>query len=349
MCKRIIYILILQLFITTPFIAQDVVFTNLGSNPLYTSGALTGSFNGKYRVGTGIRKQWIGISKDALYNTKSIFADMKINTVKNDFFSFGILLMDDISGSKRIKLGIASGLLSMSYSKHLYNNKYTGQNQYLTFGFQVGYGKRYFDGGSYLFGVQFDKSKQQVDPDTPTGESLLNSRLYPDINTGLMYYISGKYSSFYLGANIKHINKPNISLLKDNISDIYQLYTGIVGGEFSINRNISLLPSTILNVQESFLNIIIGSSLRYQYISKENNAFRIGVWARLPNSITGIFLESISFSTGFEFNQFELNINYDITVSELNNTIGHRGAFELSLAYVWGDIPKNTPINCPKF
>jgi len=349
MVKKTLSILILNTFILFQLIGQDVVFTRFNSNPLNTSGALTGSFNGKYRVGTSIRRQWISLSKGSLYSTKTVFADMKFNVVKNDYFSVGLLLLDDISGSRSIKLGVASGLLSMSYSKHLYSNKYSSQNQYLVFGIQAGYGKRYFDTGNYLFGIQFNKNSQKVDPDILPGEPLLNSRLYPDINMGLMYYITGKNNSFYVGGDIKHLNKPNISLLENGLSKIYMLYTGIIGGGFFINRNISLLPSAMINLQGPFSLLTLGTSLRYKYRSAENNAFRVGIWAKLANSINGIILGDIAFSTGFEFKKFEIGLSYDITVSKLANTVGNRGAFELSVAYIWGDTPKNTPINCPRF
>ncbi len=342
------FILIIFFFYLSGIYSQDAVFTRFNSNPLYTSATLTGAFNGKYRVGTSIRRQWENIVEGSSYSTKTVFADTRFNFTKKDYFSLGIIFWDDISGANRLKLGSASGLLGISYAKHLYQNKFKEQNQYLVFGIQFGYGKRYFSTGNYIFGIQFDKSTQSVNPDIPNGEPILNSRFYPDINSGLMYYISNKQNSFYIGANIKHINKANISLLKTNDFRLYSLYSGIIGAEISLNKNISMLPSAIYNLQGPFRLLILGSSIRFRYFN-EYNAFRIGAWAKLPNSLNGILLSEISFSTGFEYNRFEIGISYDITVSKLSNITGHRGAFELSLIYKWGDNPKNTPVNCPRF
>ena len=342
------FIFIISFFFLANIYSQDAVFTRFNSNPLYTSAALTGAFNGKYRVGTSIRRQWINIVDGSLYSTKTVFADKRFNFIKNDYLSLGILFWDDLAGSNQIKLGSASGLLSISYAKHLYQNKYNGQNQYLVFGIQFGYGKRYFSNGDYLFGIQFDKNTQAVNPDIPNSEPLLNSRLYPDINSGLMYYISNRQNSFYIGANIKHINKANISLLKTSDFRLYRLYFGIIGGEITLNKNISMLPSAIFNLQGPHTLLVIGSSIRYRYFN-ENNAFRIGVWAKLPNSLNGILLSEISLATGFEYNHYEIGISYDITVSKLINITGHRGAFELTFIYKWGSNPRNTPINCPRF
>ena len=342
------FILIISSFLLTNIYSQDAVFTRLNSNPQYTSAALTGAFNGKYRIGTSIRRQWVNIVEGSLYSTKTVFADTRFNFTKNDYFSLGVLFGDDLAGSNQIMLGSASGLLSISYAKHLYHNKYKGQNQYLVFGIQFGYGKRYFNNGNYLFGIQFDKNTQTINADIHNGEPVLNSRLYPDINSGLMYYFSSKLNSFYIGANVKHINKANISLLKTSDFRLYSLYTGIIGGEISINRNISILPSAMFNLQGSHNLLILGSSTRYRYFN-ESNAFRIGAWIKLVNSLQGIILSEISFSTGFEYNRIEIGTSYDITVSKLIDITGYRGAFELSLIYKWGSNPKNTPINCPRF
>jgi type IX secretion system PorP/SprF family membrane protein len=187
---------------------QDAVFSQFYHNPISTNSALTGVFNGKNRVGTIYRNQWYSVEPNASLTTTDLFYDSKINVLKNDFLGIGIMLFDDRAGLAEIAK--THGYLNLAYSKHLYNNKYRELNQYLVFGAQFGYGVTYLKSSGFLFGSQFDKLSETVDPSLPSGENLLTSKVYPDINTGLVWYYTSRKSTLYLGVAVSHFNSPDI-------------------------------------------------------------------------------------------------------------------------------------------
>lgn len=343
---KFIKINILLLIFSTSLIGQDALFSQFYHNPLHTNPAFTGIFNSKYRIGSSIRKQ-ANIYQGIAYNSKSIFADLRYNIVKKDYISIGFIMIDDHAGLQ--KIGKSNGYLSISYSKHLAHNKYSHTNQYLVLGIQTGFGKTYIGGDDFLFGIQFDKTSENVDPTIPNGENDYASILYPDINLGLMWYYSNRYNSVYVGFGLQHINSPNISYFPNSVDKLPTRTSMILGGEINIAKGLSLLPASYTNIQGANFQSLIGANFRYEYDNLEENAFRIGLWSRISNSIENITFSDLIISSIVEFNRIEIGFSYDITMSNLNLINDRKGAFEISLIYTWGENPKYNPINCPKF
>ncbi len=327
--------------------SQDAVFSQFYHNPPTANPALTGVFNGKNRAGTILRNQWYSVVPNASLTTTNIFYDLRLNILNDDYLGIGAMVFDDRSGLA--KIGKTHGYLNLSYSKHLTGDKYRGTDQYLVFGTQFGYGITYLDNSGFLFGSQFNKNTEVVDPDIISGENLLSSKLYPDINMGLMWYFTGKTSSYYVSGAISHLNRPDISLVDGSVDKLKMRYSGLVGGEFETGNGISLLPSLFFNMQGQIIQSIIGSNIRYEYFRDDKNAFRIGLWARLTNSLSGIEIPDLIFSSIIEINDLEIGLSYDITISNLNYINGYKGAFELSLIYVWGKSPDRNSLTCPRF
>lgn len=342
-------ILIILFFLFFNLIAsgQDAIFSQFYHNPLSTNSALTGIFNGKARVGTSLRSQWYNITPNASFNTKSLYGDLRFNILGDDYFSVGAIIMDDNAGINNI--GNLYGHLSLSYSKHLFSDKYSKKTQYLIFGFQVGFGKSYFSDGQFLFGTHFNKFTEKLDKNLNSGEMPLVSRLYPNLNAGLLWYITGRKGSIYLGGNMQHLNRPNVSLIKGGTSKLFMRYTINIGGEIVLENGFSLLPAFNINMQDPFVQTVLGSFIRYEYYKSDRNAFRIGAWTRISNELEGMSFTDIIFSTILEFNKFELGLSYDVSISEMNRINDYKGAFEISLIYIWGDIPVYQSVNCPRF
>jgi len=342
-----IFIYFIFFFSSSILIGQDNVFSQFYHSPLYTNSALTGAFKGKYRIGTIIRRQWSSIGPNISFNSKNIFGDLRINLSDQDYFSIGFIVNDDNAGLT--KIGKFNGYLSLSYAKQLFENKYSGKKQYLVFGVQTGYGKTYFDDGNYLFGIQFDKVKELVNPNIPNNESPFGSQSYLDINSGLMWYISGRKNSFYVGINTSHLNSPNISLIENGSSKLFLRYSSIIGGEIFLDKGLSVLPSIFISSQGSYIQGIIGSSIRYEYYNLEENAFRFGLWTRATNSLVNTPFTDIIVSSIVEFNKLEIGFSYDISISNLHRINNYKGALEISIIYIWGNNPKRVPILCPRF
>ncbi len=346
---KIVKIIIVFVFVLNAVFSnsQDAVFSQFYHNPPSANPALTGIFNGKNRAGTILRNQWYSVVPNASLTATNIFYDLRLNILNDDYLGIGVMVFDDKSGVA--KIGKTHGYLNLSYSKRLTGDKYRGTNQYLVFGAQFGYGIAYLDNSGFLFGSQFNKNTEVVEPGIESGENLSGSKLYPDINMGLMWYGAGRRNSYYLGGAVSHLNMPDISLIDGSVDKLKMRYSGMLGGEFGLGNGISLLPSLFFNMQGQIIQSVIGSHIRYEYFRGDENAVRLGLWMRLTNSVSGIEIPGLIFSSIIEFNNIEIGLSYDVTLSNLNYIDGYKGAFELSLIYIWGKNPRRTPILCPRF
>ncbi len=344
MKKTIAVILFLFSIVITR--AQDVIFSQFYNTPHITNGAFTGLFGNKYRVGTNLKSQWYNIQNPG-FNTISVFGDMRFSAFKNDYFSAGITLLNDNTGVGN--LNYSYGQLSFSYFKNLHISRYSERTHYLLLGTQIGYGNRYFGKNNFLFGIQFDKDKQVYDPDIPNGENLLNSKSYLNMNLGLAYYFTDKRGSFYVGMNVAHVNSPDISLLQNVSYKLRPRFSGILGGDLNLNKGFALLPALFFNLQGAHKHFLLGSHLRYEYHERDNNAFRIGGWFRLSDSVDSFEVSGIVLSSVLEFNHLNIGLSYDFSTSSIRKIEHYNNSFELSVIYKWGEIPIRHVISCPRF
>ncbi|HHH53181.1 MAG TPA: type IX secretion system membrane protein PorP/SprF, partial [Bacteroidetes bacterium] len=293
--KRFIYIMIFLLFMGFAY-GQDMTFSQFYHNPSATNPALSVVFNGQQRAGTSIKRQWFTIEKSKYLSLTNAFYNYKFNIIKDDYLSLGGAFFDaGINGYNQ-----TTGFLSIAYSKRLRYDKYSGKSQYLIYGIQAGVGKTYLNDG-FIFGSQFDKIKEIPDIGLPSGEYLLDSKIFPDINMGLLWYSTGKNNSVYFGMGAHHINKPDVSLIQNNQSKLKTKYSILMGGEIDVMENINLLPSFYFNLQGPLYQFIAGANIRYEYEESDHNAFRIGIWSRLTNSIEKLTFSDMIFSSVLEF------------------------------------------------
>ncbi len=339
-------LIIILLFFNAIYVkGQDVVFSQFYNTPLFTNSAFTGLFEERMRVGTSLRTQWYNIGNS--FNTFSVFGDMRFNAFGNDYFSVGATLLNDNTGNGN--LHYSYGQFSLSYSKNLHVSKYTRKSHYILLGTQAGYGNRYFGKNPFSFGSQFDKTKQEFDPNIPNGENLISGKVHFNINLGLAYYFASKSGAFYAGMNVEHINKPDISLVKDTNYKLNMKLSGVIGGDISINNYLGILPAFYINKQGAHTQFLLGSHVRYEYYIRDNNAFRVGGWLRFNNSIHSLELGSVVISSILELDNVTVGLSYDFSVSSIRQINYYHNAFELSAMYKWGQSPVDKSIHCPRF
>ncbi|MEZ4906294.1 MAG: PorP/SprF family type IX secretion system membrane protein [Saprospiraceae bacterium] len=348
MHSTIKYTIILILILSGKYlISQDQLYSQINSNPSNINTALTGVFDGKYRLGIAYRNQWFRISQNSSFNIKDFYADTKFNIVGDNYLGLGISISEKNSGTADVSLGMAH--LNLSYQQKLNYNKYSSRSQFLIFGTQTGIGKLYSDFNNYFFGIQFDKNSESLNTSTPNGEELVNSDPFLDINAGLLYFNSTKYNSFYIGASIYHINSSIYSLIEGSNDKLQRRYSALVGGEINFNKNLSLLPSLIINIQNKFATYRIGSSIRAYYSDSEYNYVRFGLWTKIINTQETLDFSDLTLSAIFNFNRIEIGCSYDLNIGYSSELSRGNGAFEFNCNYILGDTPKHYKIFCPRF
>jgi len=331
--------------------AQDMQFSQFYMSPLTLNPAMTGVFEGGWRIAANYREQYNSVLDANPFRTIATSFDMRKKAVKNDYFSFGVSLMQDQAGTSIYSQ--YRGNLSFSYMKQVGGSRYGSQSSYLIAGAQVGAGQNRLNPEKLWFSAQYNENLVAVDfgaDNLETGSGLNNSsNVFMDFNAGLMWYTRmDDYSSIYFGAALNHIAEAQISLYDGQSENLYKRWVVHGGGEFALNRQLSVLPAAVVMVQGPSVQTIIGSNFRYTNRDWREVAIRAGVFSRVSRKTEKSHFESLIFSTTLEMDRWLLGLSYDINTSSLNTVSQSRGAFEVSLIYVH-PAKQRFKVNCPKF
>jgi type IX secretion system PorP/SprF family membrane protein len=350
MTMKINYSIIIILF-SFVLHGQDRHFSQFYASPLTLNPALTGMYDGSYRVTSNYRSQWSSWIQKPV-NTYSIGADLRIDnpfsSISKDKIGIGLLFFRDEIAD--IGLNTNQILISLSYQKLL--DKIT--NQYLSFGLQTGLSQRSILFESLIFPDQWNGYGQFT---SPTGEILPeNNYPYTDLNTGLNYSYAPKNSfSFNLGIGLHHFLKPNYSFYSNDPTKkntesklLYPKLTTYFNANFIVGRQFSLLPRAVFMKQNEHYELTAGNIFKFQFSKESGNSLHVGAWARGVTNINKQFdLDAIVFLTGFELNSVLLGFSYDLSLSGLKYYKNPTNAFEFSIIYM-GDY-NNDVLLCPSF
>jgi type IX secretion system PorP/SprF family membrane protein len=319
--------------------AQDPNFSQFFASPLTLNPALTGKFDGVYRVAGNYRNQWPTINN--AYTTATISFDMGIlkdRIPEIDQFGVGIMAFTDKSGNGALQHNYAA--LSVAYHKGLDENGY----HQLGAAFQATYVSKRLDVGSLKFGDQL-----RADGFTGVSQENFNgykfNLSYLDMNAGILYNgTTNGYNSFYLGASMYHINR-----YKEVFSDTGQYFlpsrvTLQGGGRIPVGQYNFLHFSANYSMQAKAHNTMIGGALALNMngdLDNPTNVY-IGSWFRLNDAIIPYI--------GLEFGGLQIGATYDVNISDLKPGSNMRGGAEISVIYIKQPIDPNTKkLNCPKF
>lgn len=348
--KKFLTILILFYF-AQDIQAQDRLFSQFYASPLTLNPALTGAFEGKYRVSAIYRDQWASALEEP-YSTFSTALDLRwrIGETKSrykDYAAAGVMFYNDNAGL--LEFSTTSILVSGAYHKAL-DNKNT---QYLSLGFQAGVVQRNINYADVTFEDQFNGTTGYSNP---TSERLPdNNYAFGDYAVGLNYVFSPQFSKtrFFIGAAMHHFHEPSASfyhnedpesLLPDN--KLNARYAVQVSAYLPLTDGLQLQPRTILDVQGNHIKLDAGFNLRINTSEYRNIAMHIGAYARPVQDYTkDTRIDALVALLGIEFNNVLIGMSYDLNLGELSNF--NRRTFEMSVAYL-GEYEDDIVL-CPKF
>lgn len=341
---------VLQVFSASGLRAQDPRFSQYYASPWNLNPAMTGVFEGRWRVTANYRDQWGSILGNVPFRTYAVAGDVRFNVgAGDDYAAFGIGAMHDEAGTARYaqnKVQLGGGFL-----KQLSGGRYEAAH-YLSAGAQLGFGQNSVDWSRLWFTRQFDSVNETPDASLPSGEAgqNANSGLYLDFNAGLLWYVLfGENGFFYAGGAMHHLNAPDISLIGANKETLYSRWSGHLGGQLPVTENFSLLPGALVMKQGPAFETDFGLNLRYSNNDVNELALRAGAWARLGNRLDkGIQADAVTIVGMLELERWMLGLSYDITVSTLSRANNSRGAFELSLTYFHPEYRRGR-VQCPRF
>lgn len=330
--------------------AQDPRFSQYYAAPWSLNPAMTGLFNGRWRATVNYRDQWGSVLSPNPFRTYAAAADMRFNTVNDDYFALGLGVMHDEAGTARYSQNTAQ--LGGAFLKRLSGGPRQADH-YLSLGAQVGMGQHSLDWGRLWFSRQYDPVAEAPDYNLGNGEATQNGNtdLYLDFNAGLLWYaFFGENGGFaYLGGAMQHVNQPNLSFTDDDGQKLYSRWSMHGGGQFPISTTTSLLPGIQVMRQGPAFETDLGFNLRYSNNDLNELALRAGAWGRMGNRLTrGLQMDAITVVGMVELNRVIVGLSYDITVSSLSQSNSSRGAFEVSMTYIHPG-EKRSRVVCPTF
>jgi type IX secretion system PorP/SprF family membrane protein len=326
--------------------AQDKHFTQFYAAPLSLNPALTGAFEGRYRVGTIYRDQWRNVLENPI-KTFSVAADFRFDASKRrateDAFALGLMFFNDkVSG---IDFNTTQIALSAAYHKSLDDNG----RQFLTLGVQGGVSQRTVNYGSLSFHDQFDGTtgytmgSQEVLPG--------NNISFSDFNVGLNYTSElARDGRFFAGVALHHFLQPVVSFYGNSAEGdrLHAKLSAQLAANIPLSREnrVAISPRLLMAMQGPHFEANVGTNFRFALGQYGSSALHFGTWARPVRNADGMGLDAVVALAGIEFNNVLLGLSYDLNIKALQAS-QRQGAFEISIAYL-GSY-ENESVLCPKF
>ncbi len=322
--------------------AQDPNFSQFFASPLTLNPALTGKFDGSFRVAGNYRNQWPTILKAFETKTASVdFGVLKNRLPEIDQMGVGILGFSDRAGDGVLVTNGAG--ISLAYHKGLDENGYHS----ISAGFQGAYLNKRLDVTKVVF--EDELTPLGFVPGT-TGEIFLNNQInvsYVDINAGILYSgTTNGYNNFYVGASMYHINRPKESFQGGDFI-LSPRTTLQAGGKIPVGSYNAVHFSANFSMQAKAQNMMAGGAFAYNVNRDEDDPVNVylGAWSRFSG-----FNDAIIPYFGLEFKSIQLGYTYDINVSSLKTASNTRGGNEISLIYIRKPSdPSLKKLNCPRF
>lgn len=335
MRKEILFLLALFTVLTAT--AQDPNFSQFFASPLTLNPALTGKFDGQYRVAGNYRNQWPTISNAYTTGTVSFDAGILKNHISEvDQFGVGVMGFTDRSANGALQHNYLS--LSTAYHKGLDED---GFNQ-IGAGFQASYVSKILNVSSLKFG-------DQLRSDGFTGltqESFSKDQLslsYLDVNAGILYNgTSNGSNNYYAGVSVYHINRHKETFQAGEYY-LQPRVTFQAGGRIPMGTN-AIHLSAIHSRQTAAVNTVIGGAYALNLSEDETKPLNLylGSWYRVGDALIPY--------VGLEFGELQLGATYDVNISSLKPASNMRGGAEFSLIYMRQHRdPTTKKLNCPKF
>jgi type IX secretion system PorP/SprF family membrane protein len=290
----------------------DPHFSQYYVYPSWLNPALTGVFDGSYRVAGIYRNQWSGVTP---FKTPGVSFDM--NT--NNSISFGGSIMN-------LKAGDAGYSYLTAYASASYSGIRFGINktQRVVFGMQAGVVNRKFDPSKFTTSENWTNTGFQ--PGLTSENLTRTSSAMFDMGAGALY-IDGtpnKKTNFYGGLAVSHLTQPEDDFIKDADAKLPMRLTLHGGLRVVVNDNWSITPNFLFLSQGTAKETMLGAYAQVK--ASEEADFLFGANYRFGDAFAPYI--------GYYYKNFVLGASYDVNMSDLGKTAKGANSFEISLSFI---------------
>ena len=302
-------------------VAQDLHLTQHFLSPLQVNPALTGQFNGCFRMNADYRTQWGSIMGASAFKTISASADMQLLKDKMDgnFFGAGISFFSDKAGD--VSYGTTMIAFDGSYCRILNKKKPLT----LSAGFHVANWSKTLD---------VSKITLQNMNGLP---SVSNGVSFMDFGLGVaIFHQPIPRIGYNVGFGLYHINSPNQSFEK--LSDPLSKKLNLHGSAYiQISDAHTLIPSVLLMSQNGDKQVQF--SVLNKILLDDNGSRETAIYFGLGARVASPSVDAMMAYFRVDFYHLSLGLSYDFNVSSLHYSTKNMGGPELAMQYI---------INCPK-
>jgi type IX secretion system PorP/SprF family membrane protein len=293
----------------------DPHFTQYYVYPSWLNPALTGAFDGSYRVSGIYRNQWNSIINP--YSTPGLSADFTTN--KN--INFGASVLNQTAGDGGYNY--LTGYISAAFTGVRFGKD---GNQHITFGVQGGIVNRRFNRDKLKFGDQWNPITG-YNPGVPSADVFTKTSASTfDAGAGLLYYdgTPGKKANLFVGFSANHLTRPEDPFSVGAKEKLPIRYTAHAGLRIQAGDNFTITPNALYLRQGNAEEKMIGAYGQF----KATNEFDFligGNWR---------FDDAVAPYVGFYYKSLTLGLSYDVNVSDLGKMAGNANTFEVSLTLI---------------
>lgn len=316
--------IILIIVFAGPLKAQDFHMSMYDAAPIYLNPAMTGVFDGKWRIHGQYRTQWKAVNYKP-YNTALVSFDIPYKR-----WGFGVQVSNFRAGYGNYNE--LSALLSAAYAVPIDKAK----NHNISFGVQAGMAQKSIEYQLLTFDNQYTpENGGGFDESLPIVENFSgNNILRPTTNAGILYYFAKQKSRFnpFIGISAFNLVPAKESFFeRDNI--LYRRFFAHLGTRINITETFYLLPKVLIMNQNNFNEQTEALDVGYYFKGSE-------FW--LLGGIIYRNSDAFILSLGAKKSNFIAKVAYDFNASSLTPVSNGRGGFEVSFTYM-------KPTSKPKF
>ncbi len=327
--------------------AQDLHYSQHVYNPLYYNPAFTGFIEAKFRINASYADRYRQSFGKA--GMQTVFASGDMNIPINNGYSnnssvgVGAYFYNHAAGENSIMDNVAA--LSLAYRIALDKD----QHHTISAGVNASFVNRRYNYSNLTFGNQYDGVF--YNPIINSGESdTYPSKNKMDVGLGLLYsFIGTDNFRGYLGASAFHLVPDSDNIISFGQGLRYNIHAGL---ELDV-KELSIQPSIMMDNQGSAMELYTGILFKYKVINTkvQKVALFAGPYLRMYKSPVGGFsMYTINTMGGVQFDDFQVFVTADNTLSSSKNTFGGFNGFEVGLNYKIGQADNsNGKLYCPVF
>ena len=324
--------LLLAMCVTGVIKAQvDPHFSQYYVYPAWLNPALTGAFDGQYRVSGIYRNQWGNVSTP--FTTPGV--SVEFTTDKN--INVGASVLNQTAGSGGYNYTTAYG--NIAYTGVKFGPGFTKR---IVFGIQAGIVQRRFDRSKLSFGDQWNPVTG-YNPGTPSAEVLSRTSATAfDAGAGVMFFDAqpGKKANVFAGFSVSHLTKPEDKFSASGTAKIPMRFTGHAGIRLALSEVFSLTPNLLYLKQGSAQEKMVGAYASYKAAGDLD--LMLGANYRFDDAFSPFL--------GFTYKGLLLGASYDLNTSDLGKMAKGSNSFEISLSFIGRKSTKTPEIDfvCPR-